>query len=285
MAPAGADPDTSPIDGLFEALWRDYVEMTPRVARIRALFAADNPRLADDHVAFRTFDRDPIRLPQLERFLLALGYRRLEPYRFEEKKLDAWGYVPPTPGSPRIFLSALRVDALSREARAIVDRLCAAIDPARVRGPEVFHAGRLWPPPSWDDYQRLLAESEYAAWLAAIGLRANHFTISVNSLDRPRTLAGVVERVEAAGFPINRAGDGPLRGSPEQGLEQASTLADRIAVRFAEGDEHTIPSCYYEFARRHPGPDGRLFEGFVAMSADRIFESTDAAGDARSGAS
>ncbi len=37
-----------------------------------------------------------------------------------------------------------------------------------------------------------------------------------------------------------------------------------------------IPSCYYEFALRHPDPaTGRLFPGFVTPSADRIFESTD----------
>jgi len=35
-----------------------------------------------------------------------------------------------------------------------------------------------------------------------------------------------------------------------------------------------VPTCYYEFAKRYPGPDGKLFPGFVAASADKIFEST-----------
>jgi hypothetical protein len=263
------------VRAFFEALWDDYVEMTPRVAKIRALFEADNETVANDHVAFRTFDRDPIRLEHLERHVIAMGYRRLEPYHFEKKKLDAWGYLPPEPALPRIFLSALRVDALSPVARQIIDRLCAAIDPARVEDAAVFHAGVLWPMPTWSEYRTLQAESDYAAWLAALGLRANHFTISVNSLSRPTTLAGVVERVEQAGHPVNASG-GKLRGSAAEGLEQASTLADRIRVRFGDGSEHEIPSCYYEFALRHPGPDGALYPGFVAASADRIFESTDA---------
>lgn len=278
MGPADGRDGSLEVDAFFEALWRDYVAMTPRVAAIRSLFTADNPALANDHVAFRTFDRDPIRLEQLERHFLAMGYRRLAPYRFEAKKLDAWGYQPPDATQPRVFLSALRVDELSDEAIGIIDRLCASIDPARVEDPSVFYAGVLWPMPSWQDYQRLLAESDYAAWLAAVGLRANHFTISVNSLQQPSTLRGVVERVEAAGFPINAAG-GKLRGSPDEGLEQASTLADRIRVRFGDRSEHEIPSCYYEFALRHPGPDGELYGGFVAASADRIFESTDASND------
>ncbi len=262
------------IEAFFEALWDDYVDLSPRVARIRALFEAANPGLANDHVAFRTFDRDPIRLGRLERPLLGLGYRRLAPYTFDEKHLDAWGYVPPDPRQPRIFLSALRVDELSAPLRAIVEGLCAQIDASRVDDPGIFHAGRLWSPPSWAEYEALRAESEYAAWLSAIGLRPNHFTISVNSLTDPATLAGVVDRVEAAGHPINEAG-GRIKGSPADLLEQASTRADRIRLRFGDGSEHEIPSCYYEFAFRHRGPDGELYPGFVAASADRIFESTD----------
>ncbi len=51
-------------------------------------------------------------------------------------------------------------------------------------------------------------------------------------------------------------------------------MADRVEMEFAGGEKHVIPTCYYEFARRYPGPDGKLYEGFVAASADKIFEST-----------
>ena len=64
------------------------------------------------------------------------------------------------------------------------------------------------------------------------------------------------------------------RGSPEVLLEQASTLADRQTFTFAGGEEHEISTCYYEFARRYPDADGELYQGFVAASADKIFEST-----------
>ncbi len=37
-----------------------------------------------------------------------------------------------------------------------------------------------------------------------------------------------------------------------------------------------IPSCFYEFAKRYPQADGELYTGFVAASADKIFESTNA---------
>ncbi|MFP5459729.1 MAG: DUF1338 domain-containing protein, partial [Bacteriovoracia bacterium] len=60
---------------------------------------------------------------------------------------------------------------------------------------------------------------------------------------------------------------------PSVYLEQSSTLANNIAVTFDDG-ELTIPACYYEFARRYPLPSGDLYQGFVAASADKIFEST-----------
>ncbi|MEJ2595547.1 MAG: DUF1338 domain-containing protein, partial [bacterium] len=37
----------------------------------------------------------------------------------------------------------------------------------------------------------------------------------------------------------------------------------------------SIPSCYYEFARRYPDASGKLYGGFIAKSADKIFEITD----------
>ena len=51
-------------------------------------------------------------------------------------------------------------------------------------------------------------------------------------------------------------------------------MADRADVRFAD-QTAAIPSCFYEFARRYAKPDGELYSGFVAASADKIFESTD----------
>lgn len=274
--PSRSSPLRRRVDAFFDALWQDYVSIAPSAGRVRALFAGDNPDLANDHVAFRTFDCGPLGIERLERPLLALGYRRLAPYAFEEKKLDAWAYLPAEPDQPRIFLSALRVGSLSDRARAIVLDLvdqAARHAPRRFETEAIFHAGRLWKTPSWDDYCTLLAESDYAAWLAVFGLRANHFTISVNSLASPAHLEGVVERVGKAGFPLNCAG-GTVKGSPEELLEQASTLADRVAVEFGDGAVHEVPSCYYEFARRYPDPSGRLYQGFVAASADRIFEST-----------
>ncbi|WP_158774707.1 DUF1338 domain-containing protein [Cobetia sp. L2A1] len=261
------------IQQFFAALWDDYVAMTPQAQKIQDAFVADGETIVNDHVAFRTFDRGPITLAALEPHLLALGYTRFAPYDFTEKKLRAFGYLPPSANLPRVFLSELKCDELSLPAQSIIDELVSQIPPSATLEPSVLWAGRLWQAPTFAQYQRLMEESEYAAWLSIIGLRANHFTISVNALTTHDTLDKVLARVEVLGLSINPAG-GRIKGSPEVLLEQASTLADRQSFTFAGGEQHEISTCYYEFARRYVDGDGQLYQGFVAASADKIFEST-----------
>ena len=74
------------------------------------------------------------------------------------------------------------------------------------------------------------------------------------------------------GFVLNSSG-GEIKGTPEDLLRQSSTIADTVKVKFQEGS-YEVPCCYYEFAQRYPDSGGHLYNGFVAKSADKIFEST-----------
>lgn len=260
----------------FAHLWEDYIRIAPAAARLREAVVARGESPTNDHVAFRTYDIAPINLAALEPHLLALGYQRFAPYHFEDKKLRAFGYIHPA-GHPRVFLSELETAHFSPFLRETVAGLCAQVDPAAALRPEVLWSGRPWGPVSHDVYQRLLAESEYAGWVAAIGLRANHFTISINSLKTFANIHEFADFLESIGYKLNTAG-GRIKGTPEVLLEQGSTLADRVAVEFAGGERHEIPTCYYEFAQRYPDASGRLYDGFVAASADKIFESTNVKG-------
>lgn len=267
----------------FGALWEDFAQIAPQAAEIARRLEQQGETVANDHVAFRTFDLDPsaapgsgggngpISLERLEPLVLGLGYTRLDEYRFEDKHLRARAYV--CPGSPRLFLSELSCEELSGWAQALIRQLLEQLPPGHASSPAVFWSGRPWNPLRFADYERLSNESEYAGWLAALGLRPNHFTVSINQLSpRLGSVEQVLDFVEAAGYRINAAG-GRVKGSREVLLEQGSTLADRVSVEFADGPR-VIPTCYYEFALRHPDRSGRLYEGFVPASADRIFEST-----------
>lgn len=257
----------------FEQLWRDYTRLTPQAARIQLLFSASGDRIVNDHVAFRTFNLTPISIDCLEQRFYELGYKRFEPYRFSEKKLNAWSYRHTDELQPRIFFSELQVEALSKPVQAIIHKLVAQVPPASAKQSSIFWRGRLWGMPSWGEYQQLLHESEYAAWLSVVGLRTNHFTLSVNALREP-TLRSVIDKVQRAGFHFNAVG-GIIKGSPEALLEQAATLADSMDITFADKDVHTITTCYYEFAKRYANDSGELYQGFVPANANAIFHSTD----------
>lgn len=261
------------INEFFKQLWHDYSEITPQAARIHQLFEQVDGPVSNDHVAFRTVNQGEYQIARLEQRLFQLGYERATRYEFPVKKLEAWSYQHKNDSTqPLVFLSQLLLEQLSDESQSHLEQLFAEATPL-AEGPEAFIAGRPWPMPDWPTYQALADESEYAAWLSVWGFRANHFTISVNALRQLNSLERVIALLEEHGFALNESG-GVIKGSPDVLLEQASTLADKRALTFRDGDRHEVPSCYYEFARRYNMPDGSLYRGFVAASADKIFEST-----------
>ena len=75
-----------------------------------------------------------------------------------------------------------------------------------------------------------------------------------------------------AGFKRNTSG-GESKGGKEVCLAQSSTMADSSEVAFADATV-SIPSCFYEFAQLYKMNNGEYYQGFVAASADKIFEST-----------
>lgn len=257
----------------FSHLWKDYVEMTPQAEVIADALKARNETIVNDHVAFRTFNLGPVRLEKLEPFILQMGYTRFEPYHFAAKKLDAVGYVPPNDQLPRIFISELRVEELTEGSQKIIRELVAQVSDSDIADESIFWRGPLWQTPSYEDYLHLLNESEYAAWLSVIGLRANHFTISINALNNIREVSEMNEFIEDLGFTINSSG-GRVKGTPAVLLEQSSTMASSQEFDFPGNQTHQITTCYYEFAKRYYDDRGELYQGFVAASADKIFEST-----------
>lgn len=259
---------------LFEKLWQNYRNVTPSAAQIHQFLGAEEGHaIINDHIALRTFNVAPVGLDALAEHFLALGYREGGEYHFKGKKLYARHYEHSDPEAPRVFISELLTEQCSPELQAWVNKLVSGITEEQVNADNFLYSGRHWEL-DYDTYRELLEESEYAAWLAAWGYRANHFTVSVNHLQSFEAVADINQLLKDNGFTVNASG-GEVKGSPDDLLEQSSTMADRVPVQFSD-QEMTIPSCFYEFARRYPKPDGSLYNGFVAASADKIFESTNA---------
>ncbi|ABV88826.1 DUF1338 domain-containing protein [Shewanella pealeana] len=262
------------VNTLFEALWQDYIEMTPSAAKVHQLLSKGSA-IINDHIALRTFNIAKVNLEVLAKHFESIGYVACGDYKFEAKKLNAKHFEHPDSTQPKVFISELLVEEFSDELQSTVKGLIEQIDTAATTADDFLYSGRHWELDT-KTYEALLAESEYAAWVAAFGYRANHFTVSINHLADYDTIFEVNHALKAAGFVLNASG-GEVKGTPEVLLEQSSTMADKISVSFSDAVIN-IPSCFYEFALRYPKADGELYTGFVAASADKIFESTNVNG-------
>jgi len=260
---------------LFENLWDDYVTLNPSAKKIYDLLIAEGENVMNDHVAFRTFRSDRVGVDQFAKAFRSIGYEEKDDYQFEKKKLYAKHFEASDPNLPKVFISELKTEEFSPFVQNTVSRLISEIPEGFENKESLPYSGRPWEI-SHSDYLKLLEESEYAAWLSAFGFRANHFTVFVNELTKYNDLVSLNAFIETNGYELNAAG-GKIKGSKDVLLEQSSTKAKGIAVDFTDGS-FEIPACYYEFAKRYPEKGGDLYQGFVAASADKIFESTNTTG-------
>jgi hypothetical protein len=293
---------------VLHGLMKRYKERVPDVAVILNALVKEEViaspfQIENDHIAFRTLGVPHLGIASLEKVFLHYGYTKKDKYFFPEKKLDAYWYAPANPKDPRIFISELRVKDLSPSTQRLIHSYTDEIrsDPVDAINlnsadavDKFLHSG-LWRLPTWNDYQALAKESEYAAWTIYNRYYLNHFTISVHNLKQGyNTVPEFNAFVESHGILLNDS-SGKVKTSPDGGLLQSSTVAQTIEAPFADGDLHLIPGSYVEFAERKVLPEYQSMkaeditrehrrEGFEAANADKIFESTYAAqtGRARS---
>lgn len=294
--------ETGPLDCVMEGLMRRYRERVPDVDRVIRCMVADGiirdaEEIENDHIAFRTMGVPHLGIRSLEKIFLHFGYQRRDHYSFQEKKLDAYWYSPPAPKYPRIFISELRVPELSSAAQSIIHSYTDEVrsdpvdslnlnDGAAV---DAFLHTPLWRTPTWDHYQTLLEESEYAAWVIYNRYYLNHFTVSVHNLPPGYdTISQFNAFLKQHGFHLNNAG-GEIKTSADGLLLQSSTVAQMVDAEFQADSSrtvtHRISGSYVEFAERRVRPEFSALprneirrehrrDGFEIASADKIFEST-----------
>lgn len=265
---------------LFDNLWHDYVSITPSAEKIHSLLDSFEAKhgvqkapIINDHIALRTFNIEKINLDKLSAHFISLGYSEKGQYVFEQKKLRAKHFEHTDLTLPKVFISELLVEEMPQPVQTIIHKLVETVAIDAPLADNFLYSGAHWKV-SEHDYELLVAESEYAAWMSVWGFRANHFTVSVNHLNHFNELSDLNTALKEAGFILNQSG-GEIKGGPDVLLGQSSTMADKIKVELADNCIE-VPSCFYEFAQRYAMPNGTLYQGFVAASADKIFESTNA---------
>ncbi|WP_295768848.1 DUF1338 domain-containing protein [uncultured Mucilaginibacter sp.] len=288
----------TPLDVFLNVLFERYQDKVPAVKKItQALVGqcvvSSQDEIVNDHIAFRTLGVPHLGIQSFEKIFLHHGYQKRDYYYFEGKKLNAFWYAPPSEQYPRIFISELIVDQLSSAAQDIISKYTYHItaDPVANlnldNGEEVgkfFHTS-LWTLPTKQDYETLLIESEYAAWVIYNRYYLNHYTISVHALKAGyNTLEEFDAFVEGLGIKLNNAG-GVVKISADGLLKQSSTVAEMQSATFADGETMLIAGSYVEFAERLILPQYKNLpvddikathrrDGFETNNADKIFEST-----------
>jgi len=262
------------LDNVFNRLWIDYTNQNPSASLIYNLFTNAGENVLNDHIAFRTFDDPRINIDVLSRVFTERGYTVKGEYIFEDKHLFAKHFEHNTnKNAPRVFISELKTKDFSTFLQKTVKDILNKVPLTTFKSDELIFSGNIWGLPDYETYISLRNESEYAAWVYVYGFRANHFTVNINALNKFNSIEKVNEFLKANGFLLNSSG-GEIKGTKAELLQQSSTLADHVNVEFADRIA-SIPACYYEFAQRYPDADGSLYSGFIAKSADKIFESTD----------
>jgi len=260
------------VDELFKHIWKNYLEVTPTALKIHKLLGTyGEHNIVNDHIALRTFNHEKVGLDKLSAHFINVGYKECGEYHFKEKHLYAKHFEHENPTKPKVFISELLLEKFSDNLQKSILKLLDQMDNDDVTKDDFIYSGRHWNL-DFQTYELLAKESEYAAWTAAWGYRANHFTVSINYLNSFKTIQSVNKMLKKAGFLLNTSG-GEIKGTPEVLLEQSSTLADKYMVKLLDVDIE-IPSCFYEFALRYEDKKGELYTGFVPASADKIFEST-----------
>ncbi|MCL6265827.1 DUF1338 domain-containing protein [Flagellimonas myxillae] len=290
--------EQTPLDTIMDALFTPYKNRVADVDRIVSAMIqnkliANEDSIVNDHIAFRTLGVPNLGIASFEKIFLHYGYKRMAPYHFPEKKLNAYWYAPPVERLPRIFISELRVQDLSTQAQDIIKKYTdqVLVDPvdeldlANLEAVGKFFHKPLWSLPSLQDYNLLLEESEYAAWVIYNRYYLNHYTISVHELPGDySSLENFNVFLESIGVVLNSAG-GKVKVSQDGLLKQSSSVAQMVQAEFAKGEKTNIAGSYVEFAERltlpefHNIPKEQLSrkhrrDGFEAANADKIFEST-----------
>ncbi|PCJ62478.1 MAG: succinyldiaminopimelate aminotransferase [Planctomycetota bacterium] len=261
------------LQDLFNLLWEEYSNKNPQVQKIHENLKTRGEEVINDHIALRTFNDKRINVDVLAKAFIDFGYKEINQYKFEEKNLFAKHYEHPENKWPKVFISELILDKFSKQLQDTIITSIDQIELNKIIEWDFSCSQILWIPISKTTYLEVQKESDYAAWLLTNGFCANHFTVNTNDLKTFDSLEDINQHIKSLGLVINSSG-GEIKGSSKQLLEQSSTLADQRIYQFSD-ESATIPCCYYEFAKRYPMQNGKLFQGFIASSADKIFESTD----------
>ena len=259
---------------IIENLWNIYIKQ-PHIKKIYDLFIAREGSIEHDHIALRTFQHPKVDIDVLSKPFVADGYRPIKEYFIADRHIHSVHFEHENGEFPRLFINELELNAFSPCLQSLLTSHIEKIPQAIINTGEFIFSGTHWGPLSHSTYQELLEESQYASWMYAFGFYISHFAMNINAFKHFNEISDVNTFLKQHNHPLNNIGvGGEIQGTSADHLVQSSTLAGKIAIEFIEGT-FDIPSSYYEFVKRYPMPNGKLFSAFNPNVAGNFFNSTD----------
>ncbi len=298
---------------LWDLLWQDYRDRVVYAHTYQQMIEEAGGSIANDHIAFRTLrltinqagNNIQMGIPYLAKIVEALGYEVAGEYHFPEQCLYAHHYAHPEQATydlPKLFISELIVDDLPEPVSALIQKTVQSGEftfPANLLQLEAIATQgtpadrkvflnqlahlfrRPWLPPKQSAVETVNAISQYGAWVMIHGYSVNHFTGYVNchQTEQYKTIEQTIAGLAQLGVPLKSE----MEGSRESGLCQTATKAVTEQVWVQDDATGTLvqipwPYAYYEIAERHriknSSGDSVLFEGFLNVQAQRLFEMT-----------
>ena len=178
---------------IFERFWNRYSTENHSAKRIHDLFTARGEMIVHDHIALRTFDDPRMNIDVIARIFTENGYEARGNYEFKAKKLRGKHFEHKSDQhAPKVFISELMTDQFSEYLKTTIRGYLNSLADSVYSDPDLVYGGSIWGKISFDTYNKLREESEYAAWLLVYGYRANHFAVKVNELKQFSSLQDVL---------------------------------------------------------------------------------------------
>ena len=164
------------LKSVFNRLWKDYKDQNPSVGKIHDLFINEGEEVVNDHIAFRTLDLPEINIEVLAKPFALSGYLPKGEYVFKDKHLLARHFeLPDDKGAPRVSISQLILKECSAFIQETFTDLMKLTDRGKFGSGDLIFSGALFDPLSYEIYNRLREESEYAAWFYVFRIQGKSF--------------------------------------------------------------------------------------------------------------
>lgn len=266
-------------------------------------------RLFLDHFAVIDLPGPHTGIPALTEIFSLIGYRpRGQGYLPDKQNTFVWLTEPDYKNKlaqdalPQIVIADFRLSAFPEEIKTLIEKYAAKAKPPplaimRSFAEQAMHNQesaaialseliadylntRNWPLPTVKEFELLRSFNELLAWVCVFGRQPNHFALAVHLLDRFSDLQTFHHILAQDPRLIFNTENSLIKGGPDSGIAQTSTMGNKIRIDLADGEIETTTS-FVEFVWRFPHRAVQQppifwedhFTDFVGEQANDVIES------------